>query len=350
MVLSVIVPVYNAERTLQRCLDSLVEQWNQEGLDYEIICVNDGSTDNSATILQRYQQVYPHLIHVVEQDNRGVAFARNKGLSIAKGELIAFCDADDYLKKGAYKYIYDNYWLEDLDILRFLPKTLDRYIDHSKVDNNVLNGSIRFEGNGFDLFGRGNWLSFVWCFFYKRTFLETHSIRFKDVKIVEDILFNLDVFIQNPKMRFVASPIYYYTVSDAQTTRIREKQFMRDAVSGYLKMFSLFEHYAKEKPEIASIMYSYKKIELIPCLSRTLSADYDKRDYLSFVGKLREYRIIPFSLLYKKNSSSIGQQCRNLLQKIIFCFIFSNYYCYKGSSLVVRIIFVPYVLPYLSRN
>ena len=90
--LSVIVPVYNAEKFLARCLDSLLEQGVE---DYEIVCVNDGSTDGSGEILQRYKRKNPTVIKVLEQENRGLPAARNEGMRIARGDVLAFCDADD---------------------------------------------------------------------------------------------------------------------------------------------------------------------------------------------------------------------------------------------------------------
>lgn len=91
MKLSIIVPVYNVEKYLSRCFDSLLRQ-NLEVGEYEVICVNDGSPDNSAQILIDYESKYPDVFKVITQDNQGVSVARNRGLAIAKGEWIAFVD------------------------------------------------------------------------------------------------------------------------------------------------------------------------------------------------------------------------------------------------------------------
>ena len=88
---SVIVPVYNVEKYLKKCLDSLV---NQTLKDIEIICVNDGSTDNSLQILQEYANTHPNIV-IVDQENQGVSLARNNGIKKAKGGYIGFVDPDD---------------------------------------------------------------------------------------------------------------------------------------------------------------------------------------------------------------------------------------------------------------
>lgn len=99
MLLSVIVPVFNTQNFLRDCLDSLTAQGLCE-TEYEIICVNDGSTDNSLQILQDYAQRYTN-IRIVDQANKGVAAARNAGLRAAQGKYTAFCDSDDVLRTGS---------------------------------------------------------------------------------------------------------------------------------------------------------------------------------------------------------------------------------------------------------
>lgn len=98
---SVIVPVFNADKTLNRCLDSLKNQTLRE---IQIVCIDDGSDDNSATILEAYRQDNRFIIH--HQNNAGVSAARNKGLSLATGEYVAFLDADDYVDPNAYEILF----------------------------------------------------------------------------------------------------------------------------------------------------------------------------------------------------------------------------------------------------
>ena len=97
---SIIVPVYNVEEYLPRCLDSLV---NQTLKDIEIIIVNDGSTDNSQAVIDRYDRVYPHLIKPFLKENSGAADTRNFGISRATGDYIGFVDSDDYVVRYVSK-------------------------------------------------------------------------------------------------------------------------------------------------------------------------------------------------------------------------------------------------------
>ena len=100
---SVIIPVYNSEKYLKECLDSLV---NQTFKDFEIICINDGSTDNSKKLLEEYANKDDR-INVYSQENQGVGAARNYGMTLAKGKYINFLDSDDILSANALKSAYE---------------------------------------------------------------------------------------------------------------------------------------------------------------------------------------------------------------------------------------------------
>ena len=99
ILVSIIIPVYNASKYLYRCLDSIL---NQTFRDFELILINDGSTDNSLEILREYETKDSRII-VIDKPNEGVSAARNQGIEIAKGEYIMFCDSDDYVEMELQK-------------------------------------------------------------------------------------------------------------------------------------------------------------------------------------------------------------------------------------------------------
>ncbi len=104
MFLSIIIPCYNAERWVARCLDSIL---NQGVDDMEIIAVNDGSKDGTLSVLREYENLHPSIIKVVDKSNGGAASARNKGLDIAQGKYVMFVDADDQIVENTLKYTID---------------------------------------------------------------------------------------------------------------------------------------------------------------------------------------------------------------------------------------------------
>ena len=113
--ISVVVPVYNAAKYLPRCLDSVL---TQDYSNLEIICVNDGSTDESLSVLQVYAQK-DERVKVLSQFNQGAAAARNKGIKNASGDYISFIDADDFVAQGLYSYLVQNLQNDLVDIFMF---------------------------------------------------------------------------------------------------------------------------------------------------------------------------------------------------------------------------------------
>lgn len=109
---SVVIPVYNTEKYLERCLNSLV---NQSLKDCEIICINDGSTDKSLEILEEYKVKYPQIV-IINQQNKGPSAARNCGIEIAKGEYIGFVDADDWVDLDYFEKLYNSAKANNCDI------------------------------------------------------------------------------------------------------------------------------------------------------------------------------------------------------------------------------------------
>ena len=116
MKLSVILPVYNSANFIVECLDSIYRQ-ELALLDFEVITVDDGSTDNSLLLLTEYAKFHPNLI-VIHQDNAGPSAARNRAIRQAKGDYLIFIDSDDYWLDGQLKQMVDVAYAHDLDILR----------------------------------------------------------------------------------------------------------------------------------------------------------------------------------------------------------------------------------------
>ncbi|MBO5096620.1 MAG: glycosyltransferase family 2 protein [Bacilli bacterium] len=112
--ISIIVPIYNTEKYLNKCLTSLVKQKN---IDFEVICVNDGSPDDSDKIIEKFKKKYPKLIRSYKKKNGGLSDARNYGIKKAKGDYIGFVDSDDWVEKDMFSKMYNYAIKKDLDIV-----------------------------------------------------------------------------------------------------------------------------------------------------------------------------------------------------------------------------------------
>ena len=135
---SIIIPVYNSEQFLKRCLDSAVNQTLNE---FEVICINDGSTDGSVEIIRKFKEIHRNLIFLSLKNNQGVSNARNLGIRIATGEFIGFIDSDDYVDKDYFKTLYDYSIGNDYDVIRGI-RVIDEIGYHGKNEYGCIVPSI----------------------------------------------------------------------------------------------------------------------------------------------------------------------------------------------------------------
>ena len=198
---SVIIPVYNVEKYLKRCVDSVLSQTLEE---IEIICVNDGSTDNSIRILEEYGSK----IKVISQENQGLSVARNFGLKEAKGEFVAFLDSDDFVDNNFYEELYSNAIKYNADvacasILRGNEKTQKHILKYDKV---IVAQNIQ---EAFNLADCPN-NNFVWNKIYKKSLLNENKISFVAGMIYEDMCFTPDVLETANRVISVPNINYHY--------------------------------------------------------------------------------------------------------------------------------------------
>lgn len=219
---SIIVPVYNVEKYLERCLDSLI---NQKLKDIEIICVNDGSTDSSLEILKKYAEK-DFRIKVIDKKNTGVSDCRNLAIKESKGEFLVFVDSDDWIDLNMLDIMYAKTIEENSDLI--MCTYIREFSNHSKeklfnmpkerVYENLelkslhrkLFGPINEElGNpeGLDAWGT------VWGKLYRSEIIKRNKFMFKDLNIIgsnEDSLFNIYFFNKINKAVFINRALYHY--------------------------------------------------------------------------------------------------------------------------------------------
>lgn len=189
---SVIIPIYNAEKTLKRCLDSLVLQLNS---DIEVLLINDGSSDESESICKEYEEKCKS-IKYYSQENSGVSAARNKGLNIATGNYILFVDSDDYVSDNYFEVI--NYYIQNNkpELLLFGAGFLGRQNNSSitYADNMVYTDAEIAEQ--FLLLYKQNRVYSLWNKAFSKQLIDKYRIRFdEDLHIGEDAVFIFRVFL-----------------------------------------------------------------------------------------------------------------------------------------------------------
>lgn len=198
MKISVIVPVYNVEEYISKCIDSILNQTINE--QFEIIVVNDGSTDNSMNILN----IYKDKIKIVNKSNGGLSSARNAGLEIAKGEYIIFVDSDDWLEEDFLESLYNFIKKDDLDVVFSGYKVYRENGNITKVkcvysEDIILNKDKAIE----KLLSKRTFRAEVWDDIYNREFLMKNKLFFTEGIINEDEDFTLRVLINSKKVGYL---------------------------------------------------------------------------------------------------------------------------------------------------
>lgn len=221
--ISIIVPVYNAEKYLGQCLESLL---NQTYKDIEIICVNDGSTDSSLEILKRYAQEDERVI-IIDKNNEGVSFARNKALEVVRGEYLLFVDSDDWIETTTCNDALIQIQKEDADVVmwsytrefkdKVLPKRIweeeKGILKKNEVQSKIHRRMIGIIDEELHTPENADALCTIWGKLYKTDIITENQIRFKDIREIgsyEDGLFNLEVFQYVNKAVYVNQYYYHY--------------------------------------------------------------------------------------------------------------------------------------------
>lgn len=209
--LSIIVPVYNAEKYLDRCMSAIYEQ---TFTDYEIILVNDGSKDDSLKMCRSYAEKDGR-IRVVDKENGGAGSARNAGIEVATGEYLAFPDADDWFAKEMYEELYELAKSGDYDIVFSGVHYYNQGENGEMVyASTAVCKPVRFQtkeecrGQVMELFPTTTIFDSPCNKLYKRSILERYNIRFRNLRRCQDAVFNLDFY--NCIESAVSTPKAYY--------------------------------------------------------------------------------------------------------------------------------------------
>ena len=207
---SVIIPVYNVENYLSRCIDSLLAQ---NYVDLEILLIDNGSGDQSGQICEDYATQFSN-ITAYHIPNKGVGSARNFGLSKAKGEFICFVDADDYLVGNLFSDV-ESQLDSQLDLVVFsYYNSIEKNLSETTRSAKILPIEGKKDRNQFIALFTGLFLSdmmyTVWNKIYRREFLEEHQIVFESYELGEDVRFNLSVYQHVNKVFLVKSAYYVY--------------------------------------------------------------------------------------------------------------------------------------------
>lgn len=212
--ISVIVPIYNVEKYLPTCLNSII---NQTYKNLEILLINDGSSDNSGEICENYAKM-DNRIHVFHKRNEGVSSARNLGIDLSVGDFISFVDPDDFLDLNLYEIVISNMEKYNADIICF--NCYDVINEKLLVKKNVIDNITIYDNKesfGTDYFNKYNMtLNVPWNKLCRKEIFD--NIRFPYKKGHEDVFIAMSVYMNAKKIMVIPNNLYYYRVNRKDST------------------------------------------------------------------------------------------------------------------------------------
>lgn len=325
---SIIIPVYNAEEFLRNCIDSVLDS------EFEVILIDDGSTDKSAEIIKDYLKKYPDIIKAIFQENKGVSEARNAGIQSSTGTWIFFLDADDFLTKDGIKKI-KKYMKSSVDIIAFsyqrvLTHETKTSIGSNKEKHNVDSRNLMIQalyGEGYDDFFSDYDFRSSWAKMFKRKLFNNHSFD-KNIYIGEDFVTMLSIYSESRKCILVDSPIYCYyknlnsTVNSFHKDYIRNFDIVNEKIENILSLSEI-----SDSLEMNKAFNVYKMNELFLLMkydylhSKNKIVWRKKKEVIKNIIELYKFKDLYREIKREGNIKRIAKE-----KKIIYIMLFSGFY------------------------
>lgn len=298
---SIIVPFYNVENYIEKCLQSLV---NQTLEDIEILLVNDGSQDTSEAIAKQFAEKYPNKIIYLEKENGGLSDARNYAIPYAKGQYIAFLDSDDYVETNMYEEMYNKAQKEDLDYIEcdFLWEYPDK----------TLESKGKQYSNKKEMFIHTRVVA--WNKLIKREIVQNNHLEFPKGYRYEDVEFFYKLLPFIHHYGIVQKPLIHYvqrenSISNVQNARTKEIIDVLGHVIEYYKENNLFEEYQEE------IEYTYARYILCSSMLRMVMIE-DKKERKEIINMAWKSLNTQF-VNWKKNTYLKNKGLKNLYMRSV---------------------------------
>ncbi len=287
LLLSIVVPVYNTEKYVGICLDSLLTQ-DVPKEKYEIICIDDGSTDQSAAILGLYQENNSN-ITVFCQKNAGVSAARNKGIESARGKYVWFVDSDDFVKKNSFSGIMSVLEETDCDCLSVLP-----FVFAEKKE------TVQTEDDDITDISQSKHNSFLPTKIIRKSIIIDHGIRFAEgITYYEDHFFSQQVLPYIKKQKTLEKKIYYYRLREGSAS----SQNIKIMIFNQLQIASLCKQKALDSDgsiQAAMMRFQYQNVSSAVAAAAGLPGK-DRKPLLRMAASLGVFPL-RYSKKYTPNS------------------------------------------------
>ncbi len=295
--ISVIVPVYNVQKYLKQCIDSII---NQTYKNLEIILVDDGSTDNCAEICDDYAKKDDR-IKVIHQKNQGLSMARNNGLEIAKGKYIGFIDSDDYIELDMYQMLYNLKKKNQADVSVIgINRIYEDTGKKEKIEKNNYTKEIEKE-EAFSIMvdDERTFRVAAWNKLYLKEVIE--NVRYPKQKLYEDVGTTYKIIDKAQKIVFCTCPKYNYRIREKSITK--NKKFTQKEMDRVEMAIEMTNFIKSKYPNLKKQMDIYLLRNYIATLNKMILDDKEDKDFINETEKVfrkNQLNIVTSNLKTKK--------------------------------------------------
>ncbi len=251
--LSIIIPVYNVAAHLDKCLASIAHQNLIKG-SYEIILIDDGSTDLSLEVAQNWAEKFPE-IKIIRQTNQGQSVARNVGLNQAAGEYIWFIDADDYILYQSAKILLHQAKINNLDLITF--DVVHVKVGESTPSSFNAQGQLSSITDGWSYVAHRNYNNSPCLYLIRREYIHQIGLSFVPGRYCEDGIFSADLISRAKHIAHYPSPAYVYVRHVSSTTQTKTKAHAQKVIEDFIYAIGFFEKYIAKQSQNSLITKGY---------------------------------------------------------------------------------------------
>ncbi len=336
MKLSIVVPFYNAELHLERCLRSLINQ-NIDINDYEIILIDDGSSDDGIKIAENFKNHHKN-IFIYNQHNKGLGATRNRAIELAKGEYIYFIDADDYLAFNTLDTILKQAEMLNLELLGFntIPTEKTDLVTSKTKDKTY--GTDVLEGVDFLVKNKYHRLE-AWWYIIKREYLLKTGFKFEEGKFMEDAIFTFNIFLKAKRTLFLPIDAHRYVKTSDSIMNNNKQEHLLKVIEDYISLVYRFNTLTNEitRNNVINAIEIVKSIKYKSTVSiyfmffKIIKSKMPIKEINKILNKLRKINMYPLK-------GFIGEQYFHKKFRIT-AFIFNHKYIFYVFLYPLRLLY-----------
>ncbi|MBJ2172626.1 glycosyltransferase [Aureibaculum sp. A20] len=328
MILSFIIPMYNAEEYIEQCLYSIIDQPVNKNI-FEIILINDGSTDNSLSKANEISKKHKS-ITVYSQKNKGLSATRNRGIELARGAYIWFIDADDYIIPNTVNTLLSCLKKHNLDILEFQYIRTESRVLNVSINNNPSLADVKVQ-NGKKYVARRGYNESCCISIYRRELIIQIGVRFIEGKIMEDMVFNAEIVPKANRIAYYPLDAYRYVINPNSIWMNEESAAYRKSITDFIFMTKKISFFIKDykQNDIGTKIIESKQQEMLFNISkRLLTSDFTISEINTIIKDLRKHKLYPLS---KYNGISKFRKFENYMfnKKLLFLLSIRIYRFFK---------------------